>query len=316
MVTFLQGHRLWASRASIYRWRSRFQNLGHIRRYRRTGNSRASVLRGTELINLALWRILWPRGNHHEANIWLHHAGGQFRFYQPSQISKAEDSLGLSMKRASTTARQALLPINIQLRFNYWHSPCPYGIANIPRSRIIDLDEAALFLESSCRSRGKAHLVRRCREVGPYGHSEKLNILVAICGETGIPGHPSRRWNDTWNHGGTTITRFLAFINRILHDIGQGTPDNFYVFTMDNLSSHRNVLVQQAIHLAGHRCIFRAPYYPVDSPIEHLFNTVQMALTLKMYEMRDPAQVKPEYLRTMRKVKCYATYFEHIGIMN
>ena len=85
---------------------------------------------------------------------------------------------------------------------------------------------------------------------------------------------------------------------------------------MDNLSSHRSVLVQQAIHLVGHRCIFRAPYYPVDSPIEHLFNTVQMALTLKMYEMRDPAQVKPEYLRIMRKVKCYATYFEHIGIMN
>ena len=86
-----------------------------------------------------------------------------------------------------------MLPLNRQLRFNYWYLPCPFGIANIPRSRIIDMDEAALFVESSNRSRGKAHLSRRVREVGPYGHSEILNILIAICGGNDAPRRLSRR---------------------------------------------------------------------------------------------------------------------------
>ena len=134
--------------------------------------------------------------------------------------------LGLSSKHVSTTARQAMFPINRQIRFNYWYLPCPFGIANIPRWRIIDLDEAALFVELAIRGRGKAHLSCRAREVGPYGHSEKLNILVAICGKDYTPGHQGRRWTETWTHGGTTITKFLRFIQRILQDIGHGTPAN------------------------------------------------------------------------------------------
>lgn len=316
LVVSLQAIRLWAHRATIYRWRRRQLLLGHVRRYRRTGNRRATVLQGQQLINLSLWRAIWPRGNHHEANIWLHHTGGRFRFYQPSQISKAEDSLGLSLKRASVQARQSQLPINLQLRWNYWFLPCPFGIADIPRSRIIDLDEAALFVESANRSRGKAHLVRRVREVGPYGHSEKLNILVAISGEDYAPGHPARRWVDTWNDGGTTTAKFLTFILRILIDIGQGTPGNFRVFTMDNLNSHRNVLVQQVIHAAGHVCIFRAPYYPVDSPIEHVFNTVQVALTLAMYRVSLPEDVRQVFLASLRRMNSFARYFESVGIRN
>ena len=316
ILTLLRNQQLWPSRRTLNRWRLRFLLLGHIRRFRRTGNRRATVLRGTQLINLALWRALWPRGTHHEANVWLHHANGRVRFYQPSQISKAEDSLGLSIKRASTTARQAMLPINRQLRYNYWYLPCPFGIANVPRSRIIDLDEAALFLESSNRGRGKAHITRcvSVRDVGPYGHSKKLNILVAICGEDYTPGHPSRRWISTWNDGGTTIARFLAFVDRILQDIGPGTPADWYCITMGNLSSHRNIIVQQMIHAAGHHCVFRAPYYPVDSPIEHVFNTVQVAFTSKMYEMDEPRHVRETFLATMRSITNFAPYFEHIGI--
>jgi len=178
------------------------------------------------------------------------------------------------------------------------------------------MDEAALFVESANRGRGKAHLIRRVRDVGPYGHSEKLNILVAICGEDSAPGHPARRWLDTWTDGGTTNARFLTFILRILIDIGQGTPANFKVFTMDNLNSHRNVLVQQIIHAAGHVCVFRAPYYPVDSPIEHVFNTVQVALTLAMFRMNSPEDVKEVFLSSLRRMDNFARYFENVGIRN
>ena len=125
---------------------------------------------------------------------------------------------------------------------------------------MVDLDEAAAFVESGNRGEGKAAVNRRVREVGPYGHSEKMNVLLAICGEQHFQGRPARRWVETWSQGGTTTDKFLAFIQRILLDLGPGTPGNFYCFTMDNLNSHRNVLVQQAIDTAGHVCVFHAPY--------------------------------------------------------
>ena len=172
MQAFLRQQRLLCHRTSIYRWRRRREMLGHIRRYRRTGNKRASVLCGLSLVSLAIFRALWPRGNAHEANIWLHHAGGRARFYHPSQISRAEDRLGLSRKRSSSTARQAMLPLNLQIRHNFWFLPAPFGIADVPRERQVDLDEAALFVESANRPSGKASTINHVREVGPYGHSE------------------------------------------------------------------------------------------------------------------------------------------------
>jgi hypothetical protein len=45
----------------------------------------------------------------------------------------------------------------------------------------------AIFLALANRGAGKAHLERRCREIGPYGHSQNLNILTAICGEDPTP---------------------------------------------------------------------------------------------------------------------------------
>jgi transposase len=156
--------------------------------------------------------------------------------------------------------------------------------------------------------------VRWVRDIGPYGHSEKLNILVAITGEDAAPGQSAHRWADTWRNGGTTIVRFIAFIARILQDIGPGTPQNFHVFTMDNLNTHRNLLVQQMIHAAGHRCVFRAPYYPVDSPIEHLFNSIQVDLSLAMYRIFTPQQLKDEFLASLRRFREFVPFFEKVGM--
>ena len=190
----------------------------------------------------------------------------------------------------------------------YLNLPAPFGIANVRREMIIDLDEVALFLESSNRDRGEAHLIRRCREVGPYGHSEKLNILVAISGEEATPGNPSRRWVETWNEGGTTTQRFIAIIRHILQDIGQGTPQRWHCFTMDNLNTHRDIIVMQMIHAAGHR-------YPVDSAIEHLFNTIQISLMMRMYELNTSQAVQDTFFNALRSMRSFAASFEHVGIM-
>jgi hypothetical protein len=113
-----------------------------------------------------------------------------------------------------------------------------------------------------------------------------LNILTAISGEDPTPLRPARRWIETWEEGGTTPNRTGAFIRPIINDLGPGTPNNFYVFTCENLNAHCSLVVQQLINGARHRCVFRAPsYWPVDSPVEHLFDTVQISLTQKMYSL-------------------------------
>jgi transposase len=47
---------------------------------------------------------------------------------------------------------------------------------------------------------------------------------------------------------------------------------------MDNLLAHHHDATLNAILNAGHRFVFRAPYWPVDGPIEYVFNTIEMAL--------------------------------------
>ena len=45
--------------------------LGHLRRFEKQGNKRATVLRGIDLYNLALWRTAWPKLTHAELNALL-----------------------------------------------------------------------------------------------------------------------------------------------------------------------------------------------------------------------------------------------------
>ena len=111
----------------------------------------------------------------------------------------------------------------------------------IRRDDIIDLDECGVFVESCNRNHGKAVFCRRVREEGLYGHSAKLNVLMAIAGAPGTVASQAQRWVMTWASGGTTTARFISFIQRILNDIGPGTPQRRRTFTMDNLSSHRYV---------------------------------------------------------------------------
>jgi hypothetical protein len=57
-------------------------------------------------------------------------------------------------------------------------------------------------------------------------------------------------------------------------------------FIMDNLSVHASIVVAQTIHDVGHRLAFRAPDHTVDGPpIEYVFNTIQQALPMKLYQV-------------------------------
>ena len=53
-----------------------------------------------------------------------------------------------------------------------------------------------------------------------------------------------------------------------------------FVFTMDNLSAHRNPLVTNRILNAGHRYVFCAPYWPVNGAVEYVFSAIQSKLRI------------------------------------
>ena len=148
--------RIRESARSTRRWRRRLARLGHLRPFRRTGNKRATVLRGYDAYRLAVYRTTYPKATIAEINAYLYIVTG--RFYDPSQISRCEDRLGLSRKRGSTTAYQALHPRNVAWRWAYHNLPYPFGIADIQRRDIIDLDEMGIFLETVNRGDGKSYI--------------------------------------------------------------------------------------------------------------------------------------------------------------
>jgi transposase len=121
------------------------------------------------------------------------------------------------------------------------------------------------------------------------------------------------RWSEMWMDGGTTIMRFHTFIERILDDLDQRFPNRSFVFTMDNLSSHKNPLILNAILNAGHRYVFRAPYWPVDGAVEYVFNAIQTQLRIYFNRINDMADLRNRINLIVGGFQSFARFFIHVG---
>ena len=295
------------------RWSDLFAGFGHYRHCRRTGNARAHVLRDHDCLLLALYRVAFPKATAAEINAFLYRANfgnTLFRFYSPSQISMCEQRIGLSKKRGSTTAFQALLPINKLKRWCFWNMAYPFGIADIRREDMIDLDEAGFELSTADRGEGKAYVGKRVKQSGLYSRSDKWTLLLAIAGDNN-----GDRWLDYWTGEGTNANRTIGFVQKIVDDIGPGTPARRRCFTMDNLSSHHSIQMATIIFNAGHRLAFRAPYYPVDGPIEYVFNTVQAALRINNRLISDGPSLVNELQNSVVDIDTFVPYFINCGFI-
>ena len=293
------------------RWQSLFDSLGHYPKCRHTGNNRASILQDHDLILLALYRVAFPKATSAEINAFLYRANYgnlNFRFYSPSQITTCEQLLGLTRKVGSTTAYQALLPRNKRKRWCYWNLPYPYGIADIRRQDMIDMDECGVELSTADRSIGKAYIGKRVKQSGLYSKTDKWNLLLAI---SGAPD--GRRWQNMWTGEGTTGDRMVSFLAMILDQIGPGSNEQRFCFIMDNLSSHHNVQMSLLIFMAGHRLVFRAPYYPIDGPIEYVFNTIQGTLRINMASIKDGPSLVAEVIAAISDIHTFEPYFINCG---
>ena len=317
VIDDLRQQNLHPSKSTTSRWARRQATEGHIMPFEMNGNRDATVLKGHQLMMLSLFRLSYPKATAAEANAFLFTStapGEQPRFYSDSQITEAENNLGLSRKKASTTAYQASLPINLARRWSFWNAPYPFGIAGTSRSTIIDFDEAAIFIESTNRGYGKCFLSTRAREEGPYNHSQKYTITGAIRG--GVQGGC---WVDVALRTGTSVVDTHDFIQNIIQQIGQGGVNaaginNTHTFICDNLTAHHNPLIHLLINNNQHRLVFRAPYYPVDGPIEYFFNTIQQQLTLELYRVRTPQQLRQAIIDICQRTSGrFDNYFAHCG---
>ena len=105
-----------------------------------------------------------------------------------------------------------------------------------------------------------------------------------------------------------------------MNDLGQGGvnaatgQNNTHTFICDNLTSHHNQLIRVMIENNQHRLVFRAPYYPVDGPIEYFFNTIQQELTRELYNVRTGAELHQAIVQICQRTHGqFDNYFAHCG---
>ena len=267
IINQARGQHEFPSKRTTGRYKDLLASLGHYHHCRRTGNSRAIVLRDHNLVFLVLYRVVFPKCSAAQINAFLFRVNfGDpfFRFYSNGQITEAESRIGMTRKCGSTTAFQAFLPINKLKRWMYWHLPYPYGIADVKREDFIDLDECGVFVETADKHIGKAYTGNRVRQAGNYQKSEKWNLLLGIAGS-----EAAERWAEMWLEGGTTNIKMIEFIQKVLVDIGAGTPLRRRCFIMDNLNSHHNAQMAALIIASAEAFIEnirfrRLRHHPVD----------------------------------------------------
>lgn len=113
------------------------------------------------------------------AFLWNSHGRVQevHRLISNSQITRVEQHLELTRKRAATTARgKRRSHESLFKRRRFWNFSYPYGIADIAAEDMIDLDEARIKTAHGNRKIRKGAKGERVREDGPYGHDSKLTI--------------------------------------------------------------------------------------------------------------------------------------------
>ena len=294
------------------RWIDIFHETGDICPKRATGNrhSEREIL-GPTLEKLALYRIVFPKATQAECRAHLYNLDSTVDPYSNSQLYRAEKLLGLTRKAASTTADQAYTAANLMKRDLYWSEPPPVGVAGVETRDMIDLDEAGYKLEHQNRSFGKCVTALRVDQRGVYMRGRKLTVLLAISGDPVL----AMRWWRCWTDGGTTLERFQDFMELILGDLHQNpqTTGRSFVFTMDNLNVHKHAAIVNMIAGAGHRLVYRAPYWPVDGAIEYVFNTIQTRLKVFFDQLTTTPELENRINLIIGSIPSFHRYFLHVG---
>lgn len=255
-------------------------------------------------------RLAWPKATADEISAYIARNNASGWIYSRTAITRCEQRLGLTRKRGSTTALQALTPFHKARRFNFWNLPHPAGIAGTPRARLVDIDEAGIGLEQDVgRIYGKSFTVNRVRQPGVYGRGVKFTLIAAFDCNTGCIYYEFRRV------AGTSVDTYIAFLQQLITYIPAMNTPNFQTrtFMHDNLRSHLNARVAATINGAGHRVIARPAYRPEDAPCEFAFNTLQRELDMRAESIRNDADLAREVSNILTALPPMDAYFRHCG---
>ena len=294
------------------RYIQQWHALGHCRPMRATGNHVAlREVRGQDMVNLALFRSVFPAAPIHELRAFLHHMNPVGIPFGPQAIIRAEHLLNLSRKASSTTCRRAFLPINELKRQLFYTANYPFGRANVRTQDMIDLDEAGFKIECTNPKFGKTVTWLRCYLEGEYNREKKVNCMMAISADRNY----DMEWHDIWpqEEGGTDLNRVIVFIQRVIAQLAVDYPGRSFCFTMDNLNTHKHPMVLGLITGAGHRYLFRAPYWSIDGPIEYVFNTIHTHLLSYFTEIQTLAELEVCLDEIIDDIGNFVLYFLNVG---
>ena len=293
-----RGGAVTASRSSLWRWRQRNQALIQ------QGNAAKTNMQGEHKLLLVMYRLAYPKAMASEIIQFIAMNSINPHIYSRTDIFKCEEALGFTRKVGSTTANQAGLPINIIKRQMFWNLPPPLGIATVNRHHLIDIDEAGIQLKFANRSHGKSLAGIQVRQRGLYGHREKYTLIVAI-GTTGVLHLRFEK------EAGTTVAIFNQFVDQLCNQYLPPLPPRKLMY--DNLKAHLSNLVCNTITASGHTYIQRAPYRPVDGPIEYFFNMLQQELTHRMHLINNEADLRQQIVNIAQGFTGFDGLFQKCG---
>lgn len=298
------------------RWIRIHQQEGHVRPKRATGNAFSTrEIQGEDLVHLALFRLIRPKAYVDEVRAYLHNRNPAVDPYSKSQVSRAEKRLGLYLKVGSSTSDEAYRPANLQKRRNYWSQQYPDGINGEDTSDMIDIDEACFKVTDQQRKRGKTLKCSRCDTRGLYKKGEGgCSLLMGISGDDIDPFE----FHQQFSEGGTDLWRFYCFMRDFIDWLATNRPGRTFCFTMDNLNVHKHPSVLNLIENAGHRVVFRAPYWSCDGPIEYVFNTIHTLLQMDDEGVKtlQELMLKIDDLIFDMVETSFRPYFVHVGFNN
>ena len=266
-------------RSTCKSWIRLQEHYGHIFPKRKSGNKFSTrEITGVDLFNLTIcYRMMRPKAYINEVRAYVNNMNPANPPYLHSQIHRAEQKLGLSRKVGSSTSVEAYRPINMLKRQRYWQMAFPYGIRGEDINTIIDIDESAYKLQSQDRKRGKTVRCKRCNTRGMYNKGAgKVSLILGICGD----GEEGLAFHRLYPQGGTNLWRFYTFMSDFIDFLEENRPGQSFCFTMDNLNIHKHPVILDLIQEAGHRIVFRAPYWSCDGAIEYVFNTIHTLLQM------------------------------------
>ncbi|KAK1735686.1 hypothetical protein QTG54_013849 [Skeletonema marinoi] len=296
------------------RWLRQHLMRGHVLPKRKTGNKVATrEITGEALVQLALYRVVRPHARLYEVRAYLANRFPNVKPYSNSQICRAEQRLGLSRKAASSTSQEAYSPKNLMKRKMYWEYPYPLGVAGEKTADIIDIDEARFKLESADRSYGKVAREFRCNLKGRYKKGDPgTNLILAISGDD----HNPISFHQQFTEGGTDLFRFYCFMSDLIDFLEENYPNRSFLFTMDNLNIHKHPIILNLIEDAGHRIVFRAPYWSCDGSIEYAFNTIHTILEMSGDKMENVDALVNRINLIIGSLGSFRRYFLHVGFQD